>query len=72
MILYVDRIENGCVVCENDRRITLRIPRDRLPKNIREGSMLRFENGNFFRMPEAENDRRRLIEKKFQRLLRKK
>mgnify|MGYP002515780980 CR=1 FL=1 len=45
--LSVDRIENMIAVCEREDMTLIRIPLAALPNNVKEGSVLRFENGAY-------------------------
>ena len=58
MNLSVDRIVEGIAVCENDDGEILKINLCELPEGTREGSMILFENGEYFLDNETESQRR--------------
>ena len=45
----IDRFENGYAVCENIKTLKMEnILISKLPKNIKEGCIIKFENGKYF------------------------
>ena len=58
MKLIVDRIEGNFAVCEQEDKTTVNISLGDLPKEIREGSVLIFENGIYFVDVDEEESRR--------------
>ena len=55
----VDRFEGGFAVCEREDRTFLNIEREKLPKDVREGSVLRIENSGKISLDLEEEKRRR-------------
>lgn len=44
----IDRFEENFAICENrETGELINIPLSQLPKNVKEGSILKFENGNY-------------------------
>lgn len=56
--LSVDRIAGDFAFCEDENRVPAKIPLSKLPPNIREGSVIRLQNGAYA-LDEAEEARRR-------------
>ena len=55
----VDRFEGNFAVCEKEDRTFLNIEREKLPKDVREGSVLRIENSGKISLDLEEEKRRR-------------
>lgn len=68
--MVIDRIENGYAVIENEG-IMLDIPLSQLPDNIREGDVLNFENGIYFRDELAAAEQREKISARLENLFNK-
>lgn len=47
LFLSVDRIENGFAVCEKEDLSTVLVELSKLPNGTKEGSVLRFEKGEY-------------------------
>ncbi len=61
--LSVDRIENGIAVCEKSDMTTVELPLSQLPEKVREGSVLKHENGVYSLDEDEEiNRKNRIIE----------
>ena len=58
MNLIVDRIEGRFAVCESENQQSFNIPLTDLPEDIREGSILKYENGVYLIDKVAEDERR--------------
>lgn len=59
----VDRIEGGKVILECENGSTAVFDRSALPKNIKEGDVLRFDNGSCYLNAEETERRRQKIQK---------
>lgn len=59
----VDRIEGDKAVLECENSTTAVFERSALPKNIKEGDILRFDNGSCYLSAEETERRRRKIQK---------
>lgn len=69
MKYYVDRIEEGVAVMDNDLGEQIKVPLSRLPDGIRDGSVLeRDENGIFTHNEDAEAQRRKEMSERLRRL----
>ena len=65
----VDRIEGNIAVCENlDTKETIEIELSLLPKRVKDGTILIYENNKYKIDKEEEEKRRRAILEKFNRL----
>ena len=58
MKYIIDRIENGFAVCETEEMKIVNIPLDILPEELKEGSVLLFEEGKYVLLAEEEKERR--------------
>lgn len=69
MKLIIDRIEEDLAVCENpETKEMMEIPVKDLPKDIKEGSVLVFENNEYHLDLDEEAARRKIIREKFNKL----
>ena len=64
MKYIIDRLEEGLAICETELRKRISVPVSHLPKEVKEGDVLREEEGRFFLDPEETNKRRREMKKK--------
>jgi hypothetical protein len=65
----IDRIENNIAILENiDTKKMINIDIDNLPSDIHEGSILVYSNNQFIIDKKLEDDRRKSIQEKFNRL----
>lgn len=64
-ILVVDRIENNIAVCENRRnKSIIEISIEKLPPGVKEGTVIRYQDGNFIiDVEEQENIEKKIEEK---------
>lgn len=60
-MIYVDRIEDGIAVLETADNCFVRVPLAELPANVKEGSVLKMQNGGYFLDEEAEKERKRKL-----------
>lgn len=58
MKYIIDRIENGFAVCETEEMKIVNISLDILPEEVKEGSVLLFEDGKYVLLAEEEKERR--------------
>lgn len=68
----IDRFENSFAICENrDTGEMINIRRDELPNNIKEGSILKFQNGKYILDLEGtkkeQNEIKNLVDNLFKR-----
>ena len=56
--LSVDRISQGIAVCEKEDMSLIEIPLCSLPNDVKEGSILSFENG-VYKIDKAEEEKRK-------------
>ena len=68
MYYSIDRFEGQFAVCEDENGMMKDIPVEQLPENLKEGNVLRYENGIFV-LDEDEEKRRREAINKIQRTL---
>ena len=69
MIYIVDRIEENIVTLENkDTKEMINIKKDLLPKNIKEGNVLKYENNTYTLDKEEEERRKQSLLLKFNQL----
>ena len=61
MKYIVDRRENGFAVCEDNEMNVVNIPLDVLPGEVKEGSVLLFEDGKYILLPDEAEERRQRI-----------
>ena len=61
MKYIIDRIENGFAVCETEEMEIVNISLDILPEEVKEGSVLLFEDGKYVLLAEEEKERRERI-----------
>lgn len=63
--LVIDRIENNIAICENrENGIIIEIDVSKLPDNIREGSVIKYMDGNYrLDLEEQKNIEARIAEK---------
>ena len=59
----IDRIEDGKAVLECENGDFVNIDLTSLPKNIKEGDVIRFDNGSYFFNAEETEQRRKKIKK---------
>ena len=64
MIYIIDRLEEGLAICETELRKRISVPVSHLPKGIKEGDVLREEEGRFSLDSEETDKRRREMKKK--------
>ncbi|WP_314724952.1 DUF3006 domain-containing protein [Enterocloster bolteae] len=64
MKYIIDRLEEGLAICETELRKRISVPVSHLPKEVKEGDVLREEEGRFFLDSEETNKRRREMKKK--------
>ena len=48
MKYIIDRLEEGLAICETELRKRISVPVSHLPKEVKEGDVLREEEGRFF------------------------
>ena len=58
MNLIIDRIEGGFAVCENENQQMINISLADLPEGVREGNVLKYDDGVYFVDKDAEAERR--------------
>ena len=69
MYFIVDRIEEDIVVCENlETREIENIEKYKLPENIKQGVVIKLENGNYIVDIEKTDERRQIIHEKIKNL----
>lgn len=69
MIYIVDRIENNFAVLENiNTKETIDININLLPKNLKEGNVIKYKNNKYIIDKKAEQRRRNSILEKFNKL----
>ena len=56
MKYIIDRIENGFAVCETEEMKIVNISLDILPEEVKEGSVLLFEEGKYVLLAEEEKE----------------
>lgn len=61
MKYFVDRIIDSKVVLEDEIGNQIEVDLSLLPENVREGSALQEQNGEFFSDEKTENDRRKKL-----------
>lgn len=64
MKYIIDRLEEGLAICETELRKRISVPVSHLPKEVKEGDVLREEEGRFFLDSEETDKRRREMKKK--------
>lgn len=64
MKYIIDRLEKGLAICETELRKRISVPVSHLPKGIKEGDVLREEEGRFSLDAEETDKRRREMKKK--------
>lgn len=64
MRYIIDRLEEGLAICENERKEMIRLSRESLPQEVKEGDVLNELDGIFSRDEEATETRRREMKKK--------
>lgn len=57
MILTIDRFEGDYAVCEKENREMIDILRTKLPEGVKEGDVLKIDNGEFTLQPELKKER---------------
>lgn len=62
MRYIIDRIESGIAVCEDDNRNMSEIPLVKLPKGVKEGSVINYENGEYTVDKDTEAERRKKVQ----------
>ena len=68
MICIVDRIEETTAVCQREGRSVFTLPLSCLPQGVKEGDVLREENGVFKTDPDETSERRKRIRQKMKNL----
>ena len=68
MKYIIDRLEEGLAICETELRKRISVPVSHLPKGIKEGDVLREEEGRFSLDSEETDKRRREMKKKLMEL----
>ncbi|HJC57589.1 MAG TPA: DUF3006 domain-containing protein [Candidatus Eisenbergiella intestinipullorum] len=66
--LIVDRLEDGCAVCESQGGGMIRLPLERLSSGVREGDVLIQQNGKYRTDPDATKKRRAEVDAKRKKL----
>ena len=64
MKYIIDRLEEGLAICETELRKRISVPVSHLPKEVKQGDVLREEEGRFFLDSEETDKRRREMKKK--------
>ena len=64
MKYIIDRLEEGLAICETELRKRISVPVSHLPKGVKEGDVLREEEGRFSLDSEETDKRRREMKKK--------
>ena len=64
MKCIIDRLEEGLAICETELRKRISVPVSHLPKGIKEGDVLREDEGRFSLDSEETDKRRREMKKK--------
>ena len=64
MKYIIDRLEEGLAICETELRKRISVPVSHLPKEDKEGDVLREEEGRFSLDSEETDNRRREMKKK--------
>ena len=64
MKYIIDRLDEGLAICETELRKRISVPVSHLPKGIKEGDVLREEEGRFSLDSEETDKRRREMKKK--------
>ena len=64
MKYIIDRLEEGLAICETELRKRISVPVSHLPKEVKEGDVLREDEGRFFLDSEETDKRRREMKKK--------
>ena len=64
MKYIIDRLEEGLAICVTELRKRISVPVSHLPKEVKEGDVLREEEGRFFLDSEETDKRRREMKKK--------
>lgn len=64
MKYIIDRLEEGLAICETELRKRISVPVSHLPKEVKEGDVLREEEGRFFLDSEETDNRRCEMKKK--------
>ena len=64
MKYIIDRLEEGLAICETELRKRISVPVSHLPKGIKEGDVLREEEGRFSLDSEETDKSRREMKKK--------
>ena len=64
MKYIIDRLEEGLAICDTELRKRISVPVSHLPKGIKEGDVLREEEGRFSLDSEETDKRRREMKKK--------
>lgn len=63
--LIIDRFENDIVICENRKtREMVKINRNQLPEDIKEGTVIKFDNGKYIKDIEEQQEIEQRINKK--------
>ena len=60
----IDRLEETLAVCEDELKKLVTIPREQLPKDLKEGDILKEEEGTFLLDQSETEERRSRIRKK--------
>ena len=69
MKFSVDRIEEYMVVVQNlTTKEMIELPKNILPNNITDGSVIKFENNQYIIDVESQNEREKIIKEKMERL----
>lgn len=68
MICIIDRIEETTAVCQREDRSVFTLPLSSLPQGVKEGDVLREENGVFKSAPDETNERKKRIRQKIKNL----
>ena len=69
MLYSIDKIEDNIVLLENiDNKEKKKVNKTLLPNEIKEGSILKYENDSYILDEETENKRRKELEDKLSRL----
>lgn len=69
MKFSVDRIEENIAVVQNlDTKEIIQLPKGNLPKNIKDGSIIKLENGEYKFDEKTQEEREQIIREKMRRL----
>lgn len=64
----IDRLEENFAICENEQKEMVKIEISVLPKNVKEGTVLIYENGKYIISEEKTKRRKEKIKEKMKNL----